>query len=139
VIIQVLEQRGLDVISERGRDVGDGTDDPAEPGRRADRQQHPVISSSVALAVDRLDPVADRVAGDDEPAGHPVGDRSPYRTLRRRRAACSVRKLDMNAGGERCANVAVLSLHVQVSRWAQCAGRRNGLEAWRWRDLRIWR
>jgi hypothetical protein len=90
VIIQVLEQRGLDVISERGRDVGDGADDPAEP-------------------------------------------------LRRRRAACSFRKLDMSAGGERCANAAVRSLQCRSPRWPRAAGRRNGLEAWRWRDLRIWR
>lgn len=36
-----VKQRALDVISERGRDVADGTGNPAEPGRRADRQQHP--------------------------------------------------------------------------------------------------
>ena len=35
-----FQQRGLDVISQRGRYAGDGAGDPAEPGHRGDRQQH---------------------------------------------------------------------------------------------------
>jgi hypothetical protein len=36
VIVQFL-QRGPDVISERGSQIGSGRDDPAEPGHRDDR------------------------------------------------------------------------------------------------------
>ena len=35
-----IRQRGLDVITQRGRHIGDGAGDPAEPGHRSDRQQH---------------------------------------------------------------------------------------------------
>ena len=33
-------RRGLDVILQRGRHIGGGGDDPAEPGHRGNRQQH---------------------------------------------------------------------------------------------------
>src|SRR4029077_5569835 len=39
VIVWFL-QRGRDVVAERGRHIGRGSDDPAEPGHRGDRQQH---------------------------------------------------------------------------------------------------
>src|SRR5215475_13154 len=35
-----LLQRGRDVVPERGRHIGSGRDDPAEPGHRGDRHQH---------------------------------------------------------------------------------------------------
>ena len=35
LVIVWVYQRGLDVISQRGRHVGDGAGDPAEPGDRA--------------------------------------------------------------------------------------------------------
>jgi len=40
LVIVWVYQRGLDVISQRGRHVGDGAGDPAEPGDRGDGQQH---------------------------------------------------------------------------------------------------
>jgi hypothetical protein len=75
VIIQVLEQRGLDVISERGRDVGDGADDPAEPSRRAAASSTPVISSSVAPAAS-----AWVVPHSRQTAGDPIATSTPTRT-----------------------------------------------------------
>ena len=43
-------QGGRDVISERGRYVGGGADNPAEPGYRGDQQHTSAISSSDAPA-----------------------------------------------------------------------------------------